>query len=854
MSESIVFGVPRVPVGMLPRAGLLERVGATPLTVIRGPGGAGKTVLMSQWVETVVAPGLWVSVGPDTADRFAFWAAVVEGAAHAGMAIHLPVQESARDGRDALRAALVRGFRAVHGAFVLVIDDAHELGDPLVFHDLLEILHACPSVQAVVGTRVLGTLEAPREALTLDVTVIAPDELALTVAEIDDIVGDGGSRYGTSDELLEASGGNPLLLRAVLAGASTGAASRDSATAIVRDLLSGLFERESPSLGAFASATAVPDEIGIPFAAHLSGVDSARVEEMLGRLEVDGLLMHSDGPDGPRFRYHPVVRAVLRDQLRASDRDGYRRLNLVASAAAEREGRYLLALRHAVDAEDYGRASDICLHGGITLLRSRGAAAILQRVPMRYVARLPFIAIVLGLAANARGERWSALELLTLALGASRASRSRQRPAERVGLALVESVVLRVTGRASESMAAARRMTTLLDQASADDLVEIAGQLDAFRLQGALSLFRGGALSEALIAAERAGTSVEALTRLRPEALGAASVVAAVQAIRGQSSAAADTLTRIDASEYPTELRDGYVGSLAHLASAVIALDAGDADRAETELDTLNGMTNLEHLMLLTVVRSLIALWRGRTQTGLRLLEERAGFDRPRARLSREDRQAHSAARALLHASLGQLGAAHDALKTLDRDDSIRALLEAAILLLEQRPDLVRERIARLGDLPGPRLQSAADVLMACASVLTGDEQVAEIALRRFLAADAIDGMQSSFILIPDTHRAPLLALAERLGADVETIARLAALPAPFSATGARVVLTPREGEVLAALRTDASQARIAASLGVSANTVKSQTRTLYRKLGAASREDALRAAYLQGLLDASVD
>jgi LuxR family maltose regulon positive regulatory protein len=220
--------------------------------------------------------------------------------------------------------------------------------------------------------------------------------------------------------------------------------------------------------------------------------------------------------------------------------------------------------------------------------------------------------------------------------------------------------------------------------------------------------------------------------------------------------------------------------------------------------------------------------------------------------MSREDRRALAAARVLLHAALRQPGAAHDALRILDRDDAIRAVLEAELLLLDQRPDLVGERLARVGDLRGPRLQSAGDVLGACAAALTGDDDVADAAMRRFLASGTVDGVRSPFVLIPAAHRPALLALAERIGADAGTIAELSALPAPFEATGARAVLTPRESEVLDALRTDASQARIAAGLGVSTNTVKSQTRTLYRKLGASTREEALRAAYLQGLLELS--
>lgn len=856
MSESNVFGVPRVPTGMVPRTPLIERVSSTPLTVVRGPGGSGKTVLMSQWATGWGSPAVWVSVEPEIGDRLAFWNTVAASASASASAseleLHLPAQDSPAVGRDDVRAALVRGFREVREPLALVIDNAHHLRDSIVLEDLIEILHACPSIVAVVGTRAHSLLEAPRQALTLDVTIVGPDDLALTAVDVESMVSATGPSAGTTDELLEASGGSPLLLRAILATTSGRTGSRDAATTIVRDLVSGIFQHGDPALRNLASAAAIPDDVGATSAGQLSGLGVDRVEPMLASLESEGLLTRHETAGEPRFRFHPIVRDVLRSGLKRSDPDRYRRLSLVASAAAESDAQYLQALRHAVEAEDYQRASDICLHGGLSLLRAPGAAAILQDVPRRYVARLPFIAIVLGLTANARGERWRALELLTLALGASRASRSRQRVAERVGLALVESVVLRITGRATESMAAARRMGRLLDEAPAADLEEIAGQVDGFRLQGAISLFRGGALSEARIAAEHAGASAHSLAQGRPEALGAASVIAAVQAIRGECRQASDTLSRIDASTYPAEQREGYLGSLVHLARAITALEGDDRDAADAEIQALRDMVNLEHLMLFASLRALATLWGGQPQIGLRILDERTGHDRPRARMSHEDRQASGIARVLLHAALGQMGAANDDLREFPRDDGIRAVLEATILLLEQRPDLVAGRLARAGQLPGPRLQACADILTACAASLTDDDDIAEAAMRRFVAAVAVDGVQSPFVLIPEGYRPQLLAIARRIGVDAETIARLAALPAPFMATAPRVVLTAREAEVLAALRSGLSQAQIAARLGVSANTVKSQLRTLYRKLGVSTRGEALRAAYLQGLHEVS--
>jgi DNA-binding CsgD family transcriptional regulator len=61
--------------------------------------------------------------------------------------------------------------------------------------------------------------------------------------------------------------------------------------------------------------------------------------------------------------------------------------------------------------------------------------------------------------------------------------------------------------------------------------------------------------------------------------------------------------------------------------------------------------------------------------------------------------------------------------------------------------------------------------------------------------------------------------------------------------------LTPRESAVLRLLPTTMSLREIADTLFVSRDTVKTQCRTLYRKLSASSREEAVRSAREAGLL-----
>lgn len=61
--------------------------------------------------------------------------------------------------------------------------------------------------------------------------------------------------------------------------------------------------------------------------------------------------------------------------------------------------------------------------------------------------------------------------------------------------------------------------------------------------------------------------------------------------------------------------------------------------------------------------------------------------------------------------------------------------------------------------------------------------------------------------------------------------------------------LTEREHEVLAYMRSIMTAAEIAEALFISVNTVKTHERSIYRKLGAASRRDALKTAAERGIV-----
>ena len=169
-------------------------------------------------------------------------------------------------------------------------------------------------------------------------------------------------------------------------------------------------------------------------------------------------------------------------------------------------------------------------------------------------------------------------------------------------------------------------------------------------------------------------------------------------------------------------------------------------------------------------------------------------------------------------------------------------------------------------------LNGVAYIAMAKAAVRQGDLEEAQALLERVLPLLALD----SFAL---HHAEALLALAEvcqargdgdgaRAAADrarqmigrfadpgmlADRLARAGRAPQPAAgrraAAGPAGELTERELVVLRLLATTLSQREIATELYVSVNTVRTHIQGVYRKLGAASREEAVASARAGGLL-----
>jgi LuxR family maltose regulon positive regulatory protein len=132
---------------------------------------------------------------------------------------------------------------------------------------------------------------------------------------------------------------------------------------------------------------------------------------------------------------------------------------------------------------------------------------------------------------------------------------------------------------------------------------------------------------------------------------------------------------------------------------------------------------------------------------------------------------------------------------------------------------------------------------------LAATGEVAEKALHDALLVAAPGGLLAPFVAEGDQlertlDRLPVASLHPAL-------ASLRAGPGSTAMARLRAVepLTARERDVLGLLPTHLSYAEIGERLYISVNTVKTNIRALYRKLGAADRSEAVEQARLAGLL-----
>ncbi|WP_440708882.1 LuxR C-terminal-related transcriptional regulator [Herbiconiux sp. YIM B11900] len=401
----------------------------------------------------------------------------------------------------------------------------------------------------------------------------------------------------------------------------------------------------------------------------------------------------------------------------------------------------------------------------------------------------------------------------------------------------------RFVGAFDRAVATVREAHSTIADVPREALVAIRPALAELRMQWAVTLELGGHLTDAVHGFERSYDEALVFDDLRIAAVAAGSA-AFLHGLLGDRDEAERWLTRVPQIEY--EGRDaGRIA--AGLARVTAALDELDPDAARTALDQLpDDDVSPEHWAMRLYVESRYAV----------------KFGDPRAQLVRLRAAQRSHLPALSQGGLNQwLLRCSEGTLLLAVGDA-RGSRAAVQGLVDSTAELAAESAAvvsawaqlRSGE-PARALAIAVENLAGSESIRTGAELWAVTAaalLQLEQPASAGNAFSTALRLVQQHCLYTVLTRLDDSEIEALTAATGVALPAPLGALRdranrhsfprrARAALTHRESVVLRHLVEGHSIDRIAELEHVSRNTIKTQMRSLFRKVEVTSRDEAVR-------------
>ena len=136
-------------------------------------------------------------------------------------------------------------------------------------------------------------------------------------------------------------------------------------------LANEVMNRLPPDLAGFLASICVLDEFDVQLCEAVSGQDDAR--GLLGRVITDDLFIYQVDLAGERFRLHPMFAAFLRARLKSLGGTQFRDAHLRAAAALQERGDRLGAMRHAMAVGDMPLAAAILADSMHTILEFTNA-------------------------------------------------------------------------------------------------------------------------------------------------------------------------------------------------------------------------------------------------------------------------------------------------------------------------------------------------------------------------------------------------------------------------------------------------------------------------------------------------
>lgn len=829
-----------------------DMVGANRITVVAAPSGYGKTVALAAWARTQQTPVAWATLTaydalPHLVDGILLGALtrVGESAAPGSSLRSLRSMPELSADRTTNWRALRDVLDGLTEPATIVIDDAQSSGDALADSLVSAMVEqGPPQLRIVIIAQSHPPIRLAKRQVEGEVGFIGPADLALNLAEATALAESLGNDHDAERlcDLLDWTAGWPVAMHlALLQPGSAGVVRPPSTEVGVERVLSGILIENvladlPEPLADFVLAATTMSRLDPELARQVTGRgDSA---ELLEECAHRGLFLDRyAGDNGPEYRWHPVFKDLSAGVLRTRDPERARELHRTAARAVSRRGLAIVAMDHARQADDVDLAASIMRSNWLgAVLETRGAEAalLLAEVTRR---RPDDIGLLLAHACtlDVAGDRAGAQLRYDQARAAIAAERSEPELLVAASRALAELILAdsaTVLGRAAATVEAAVRTKALGDPATCALALFVVGWTE-------LRLRRDPPHAAELLAL--AATECER-TGQGEIAVRAQLNLAFAMAFAGDFVGALRLLDGMEASRaMPRRAWADYDDGIEPFTRGFIAYYQDDLDAAMEHLRLgvtaypEGGYAELTHIYI-----AFVAAARGD------LLELDAAEVELRRRVPVGEQRGlpwtlyRQIGEAVIHMARGQTAAAVSVLTQMDPSPHtpIVDVLSARIHESAGNADLAREALARIAGSAAPYVRAHAMVTRALLSVGDGDQVRAHRLLEGALAlSEPQDGALA--FRGDDARLVALLRSHASWGtAHEEFVARqLIALDDGPSGQ----LLSRREHEILAYLRTTMTTAEIAQALFVSVNTVKTHQRAIYRKLGVSTRREAVR-------------
>lgn len=878
---------------------LIERGAARRVTTVSGPTGAGKTVACAQWAahrRHTGAQVAWLTLNPG--DRRPpqlrdHLLAVLDGTA-----ISAPAGEFADAGAADWPDRLLAAADDLTEPVTVIFDDVQELAgsEAASVLDML-VRHGPPRLRLVLVGRHLADLQVARLRVDGELAEIGGPDLACTPEEAGQYFAMLGIDLPAADrdELLARTLGWITGLRLAALRAEPGLPAETLArisgddVAVADYLHDEVLTSQPADRRMFLLRTSVADQICGSLADSLTGGTGGAA--LLDRLRRENIMVvladespdRADGvgPDDVEYRYQPLLRDLLRADLRRELPGEVPVLYRTAARWQAARGQHASAVRSAAQAGDWDFASQVLAEVGPALLLPDPAAAIepaLDTFPSGRCGSDAPLAGALASASMRAGDARSAAPHLTGAMLALPQSDPARRQIIEPWLRALEFL------NASDPVAERTRECTLLASRAGDEARDAAGHQAVGLLWYALGVTTLGDLevTEASEVLRRALRHFDA-GGARGLHARAAGWLAIAETLSGDITDA-ETL-----AAQAGESSEDLTTVTANLARAHAGLAKDDVAAAHRHLNIcpdgpdrpLPGATTAERRtvrVVTTLARARLALCEGEPSAARSALLRHRYLDQRRQQDHRPGSGPHP------ESERSRRLRADRALALLDAEVSLfDGDLDRARLALEQpaggqndgRPArllLIARVLLADGDSQGT-LAALAPLLDGCPGQMTLTEQVgalvtAAIAHRRLSQADQACERLSSAIALAEPHGLlrPFLDGGSAARSALTVLIRPASVGALFAAkilqrfevardrphsqpATAAVPLTSSELAVLRFLPSHMTNQEIAESLFLSINTVKTHLRSVYRKLGVTTRRQAISRGGQTGLL-----